>query len=261
METRRIWGMSPEQREKLRAHICDWVDYEGHDREVEFDLTKAGRPFSVKMPNPAAMQATQRVALSVATLSGPNSNRPSDPTACILTGPVGVGKTTAMRNGVAISLAYGWGAIRTDGGPWVQTYQGVPAVVLGERSWFWPPITVLDTTAWFRRLRSCYDEDSEANEKDLVEGPGVTRGILVLEDIGKEGRGGDDLRHRSYEGLVDLRQRKGMTTLITTNLDPGEELKDWVGARAWSRLMKLSQDRVVRVDGEDMRLRLPDDKP
>lgn len=247
--------MTPAQRERVlawtREYVEDyWPSEDGADERLRHDRRLELTGEWLPMPNEKASDAMGLVAQAVHRLPCQYNwhEIPIQGTGVFLHGPVGTGKTTAVRNGIALGFFRGWG-LADDGK--TATFQGQGLDPYAKKN-FVPPLRVLDTASWMRALRTCWDEGAPKNERQLIEEPD-TRGVLVIEDIGKEGRGGDDLRHRAYEGLIDLRLRQNRVTIVTTNLLP-EEMADWVGARAWSRMQALCRDRMLAVTGIDMRL-------
>ena len=76
-------------------------------------------------------------------------------------------------------------------------------------------------------------------------------GMLIIDDLGSE----NSLNNVTAEYLYQLIiEREDKTTLITTNLSPGE-INDIYGSRVFSRLADKSRSLWLKFDSEDLRLR------
>lgn len=74
-------------------------------------------------------------------------------------------------------------------------------------------------------------------------------GLLVVDDAGAERM--TDWAAEQFTSLVDARWNAELPTIVTSNLSP-TDLRDHLGARAWSRLTGTGS-LVIRLAGADLR--------
>ena len=97
-------------------------------------------------------------------------------------------------------------------------------------------------------LKSCFARDAEVTEKDVIaELTGVD--LLLLDEIGATGN--TEFERQTLHNIIDIRYRKMLPTIITSNLPP-DELQDCIGERAMDRL-RQNGGQAVAFDWESAR--------
>jgi DNA replication protein DnaC len=79
--------------------------------------------------------------------------------------------------------------------------------------------------------------------------------LLVMDDIGAEPVKSESWYQDLIYDIAESRNNANLTTLITSNLSPDDELPAWVGKRSWSRIFNMVKPCLVFIDGEDYRMR------
>lgn len=132
----------------------------------------------------------------------------------LLAGPLGTGKTS-----IAAAVAVTCGEPNTAA--------------------FWRLTALLD------QVKSEFDGDNAGWTLNRAK----NKPLLVLDDLGRERQ--SDFNTDAVRSLLEHRYDGGLPCVITSNMLP-EQLREYVGARVWSRLAEMVD--VVLVEGPDRRL-------
>tara|TARA_R110001592_G_scaffold111372_6_gene308484 strand:- start:8708 stop:9499 length:792 start_codon:yes stop_codon:yes gene_type:complete len=97
-------------------------------------------------------------------------------------------------------------------------------------------------------LKSCFNRDAEVTEKDVI-AELTAVDLLLLDEIGATGN--TEFERQTLHNIIDIRYRKMLPTIITSNLPP-EELQDCIGERAMDRL-RQNGGQAVAFDWESAR--------
>jgi len=97
-------------------------------------------------------------------------------------------------------------------------------------------------------LKASFARDAELTEQCVL-AEVTAPDLLLLDEVGATGN--TEFERQTLHNIIDIRYRKMLPTIITSNLPP-EELEEWVGERAMDRL-RQNGGQAVAFDWESAR--------
>ena len=105
-------------------------------------------------------------------------------------------------------------------------------------------------TDFYSMLKSTFGEKSERyGESSLIEKEFAEIDILVIDDLGVQRD--SPWEQETLYNLIDARYERGKFTIITSNQNPEQSLKELSGGRILSRLREMC--KILELSGEDHR--------
>lgn len=112
-------------------------------------------------------------------------------------------------------------------------------------------VAIYPVTRLLAEIKDTYDRDTDSSYMSLFHKL-VSVDLLHLDDLGAENR--TDWVLEQLYSIVNERWQDERAIVVTTNTTDLDKLREEIGARTVSRLMEICGDRIIPINGPDLRL-------